>query len=159
MAERIRAHDWAATPLGPVEGWPQCLKTVVDLMLCGLQPVYIAFGPALTSLYNDGYIPILGTKHPKALGQPYSEVWPEIWAQSLPLIEAIKAGKAQHFIDRPVPLAGRAGLPMSWFTFSWTPLRDVAGTVEGSTARQPKPPAKCLPRPRCGKAKSVCVSR
>ena len=131
MAERIRAHDWAATPLGPVEGWPQCLKTVVDLMLCGLQPVYIAFGPALTSLYNDGYIPILGTKHPKALGQPYSEAWPEIWAQSLPLIEAIRAGKAQHFIDRPVALAGRAGLPMSWFTFSWTPLRDETGTVAG----------------------------
>ncbi len=130
-AECIRAHDWAATPLGAVESWPQSLRTVVDLMLCAKQPVYIAFGPALTSLYNDGYIPILGTKHPKALGKPYSQVWPEIWDQSIPLIEAIKAGEAQHFVDHPVPLAGRLGRPMSWFTFSWTPLRDEAGAVSG----------------------------
>jgi len=75
MAERIRTHDWASTPLGPIEAWPQSLKSVVDLMLCGRQPAYIAFGPALTSLYNDAYIAILGTDHPKSLGQPYSEVW------------------------------------------------------------------------------------
>ncbi len=131
MAERIRWHDWGATPLGAVENWPHNLKTAVDLMLCGKQPVYIAFGPALTSLYNDGYIPILGTKHPKALGLPYSEVWAEIWDQSIPLIDAVMAGEAQHFVDHPVPLAGRPGCSESWFTFSWTPLRDEAGAAVG----------------------------
>jgi PAS domain S-box-containing protein len=131
MAECIRGHDWGTTPLGPIENWPQNLKTVVDLMLCSKQPVYIAFGPALTSLYNDGYIPILGTKHPKALGKPYPEVWPEIWDESIPLIDAVMAGEAQHFVDHLVPLAGRAGRPESWFTFSWTPLRDEAGDTLG----------------------------
>ena len=131
MAGRIRAHDWASTPLGPIENWPPSLKAVVDLMLCGRQPAYIAFGPELTSLYNDGYIPILGRKHPDSLGQPYSEVWPEIWARALPLIEATIAGAAQHFVDHPIALAGRADCPTNWFTFSWTPLRDEAGTVKG----------------------------
>jgi PAS domain S-box-containing protein len=131
MPERFRAQNWAATPLGAIESWPQNLRVVVDLMLCSAQPVYIAFGPSLTSLYNDGYIPILGAKHPDALGRPYAQVWPEIMAQSEPLLQAVMSGKAQHFVDHPVPLAGRDGLFMSWFTFSWTPLRDDGGAVQG----------------------------
>ncbi len=108
MAGRIRAHDWASTPLGPIQNWPQSLKTVCDLMLCSRQPVYVAYGPEFTSLYNDGYIPILGTKHPECLGQPYAEVWPELWDQSQPMMEAISAGEAQHFVET-IPLLSPAG--------------------------------------------------
>ena len=50
MGARIHAHDWAETPLGPIEGWPQSLRTAVDLMLAARQPVYVAWGPGLTSL-------------------------------------------------------------------------------------------------------------
>jgi hypothetical protein len=31
-AARVRSFDWAATPLGPVERWPQSLKSAVDLV-------------------------------------------------------------------------------------------------------------------------------
>ena len=131
MAGRIRAHDWASTPLGSIESWPQSLKSVVDLMLCSGQPASIAYGPELTSLYNDAYIPILGPKHPESLGQPYSDVWPELWPKFRPVIAATLAGEAQHIINHPIALAGRAGRPTSWFICSWTPLRDEAGTVKG----------------------------
>lgn len=29
MGERVRAFDWAPTPLGPPDGWPQSLRTIV----------------------------------------------------------------------------------------------------------------------------------
>ncbi len=131
MAGRIRAHDWASTPLGSIEGWPQSLKSVVDLMLCARQPASIAFGPALTSLYNDAYISILGTAHPKSLGQPYREAWPEPWPKLRPIIEVTLAGEGQHITDHPIFSAGCTGRPTSWFTCSWTPLRDETGTVKG----------------------------
>jgi PAS domain S-box-containing protein len=131
MGERIRTHDWAATPLGPILAWPQSLRTLVDLMLASQQPVYIAWGAGLTSLYNDSYMPILGTKHPEALGRPYQDVWPELWDEYRPIVAATMAGEAQHFLDRPVALAGRPGRPMSWFTFSWTPIPDEAGGIAG----------------------------
>ncbi len=131
MAGRLRAHDWASTPLGPIEGWPQSLRTVVNLMLATAQPVYIAWGPELVSLFNDSYIPILGTKHPGALGKPYAELFAEVWDEYRPIIDATMAGRSQHFVDRPVALTGRPGVPMSWFTFSWTPLPDETGMVAG----------------------------
>jgi PAS domain S-box-containing protein len=131
MAERIRAHDWAATPLGPIETWPHSLRTVVDLMLDASQPAYIAWGPDHTLLYNDALIPVLGAKHPGAIGQPFSDVWAEIWDEFRPVVAATMAGEAQHFVDRPVALTGRSDRPMRWFTFSWTPLRNETGAFTG----------------------------
>jgi len=131
MRERCRALDWAATPLGPVERWPQSLRSAVALMLAMPQPAYVAWGPDACSLYNDGYVPILGAKHPDALGRPYREVWPEIWDAFRPVLGATMRGEAHYFVDQLVPLAGRAGTPESWFTFSWTPLRDEQGQVAG----------------------------
>ena len=131
MATRIRSFDWAATPLGPIVDWPPTLKPVVELMLASAQPVYIAWGPELNSLYNDGYIPIVGTKHPMALGQPARTLWAEVWDEFQPVIAATLAGQSHYFVDRPVPLAGRPGRPTSWFTFTWTPLREATGTLAG----------------------------
>src|SRR6056297_2518822 len=79
MKTRIQERDWSATPLGPMTSWPQHLLMAVDLMLNSREPVYIGWGPEVLSLYNDACIPILGGKHPGALGRPYAEVWPEIW--------------------------------------------------------------------------------
>jgi PAS domain-containing protein len=131
MSGHIGNHDWAATPLGPLASWPQTLRTITDLMLATPQPVYIAWGLQLTSLYNDAYSPILGTKHPDALGVPFASLFAEVWNEYRPIVAAVMAGEAQNFIDKPVALAGRPGVPMNWFTFSWTPLRDEAGAVAG----------------------------
>lgn len=131
MGERIRVFDWSATPLGPIETWPQSLRTAVDLMLGARQPVFIGWGPQLHALYNDGYIPILGVKHPHALSKPFKEVWAEIWEDYASMVQATLAGQAHYQFNQPVALAGRAGLPVSYFTFAWTPLRDEFGQIVG----------------------------
>lgn len=131
MGARLRAFEWATTPLGPADGWPHALRTAVAMMLRSHQPVYIAWGPEQTSLYNDGYIPILGTRHPGALGKPYREVWPEIWDEFRPIVDATMAGEAQFFVDQPLPSPGRQDRPTNWFTFSWTPIPDETGAIGG----------------------------
>ncbi len=131
MGEAIRAFDWTATPLGPPEQWPSPLRTAVGLMLGASQPVYVAYGPALTSLYNDGYLPIVGQKHPAGLGAPYATLWAEIWDDFKPIVEATMAGEAQHFVNLPIALGGRPGLPVGYFTFSYTALRDDDGHAVG----------------------------
>ncbi len=131
MKTRIQERDWSATPLGPMTSWPQHLLMAVDLMLNSREPVYIGWGPEVLSLYNDACIPILGGKHPGALGRPYAEVWPEIWEDFRPMVEATMAGEAHQFTDRPIALQSRAGRPVGWFTFYWTPLRDDTGGIGG----------------------------
>ena len=70
MGALMQTFNWSGTRLGPPAGWPQSLKTAVSLILRAQQPMFIGWGPDLISLYNDGYIAILGAKHPRALGTP-----------------------------------------------------------------------------------------
>jgi hypothetical protein len=53
MGERMRALDWAATPLGPVEGWPQSLRSVVSMLLPSKAQIILFWGPEFVVLYND----------------------------------------------------------------------------------------------------------
>lgn len=129
MAGLIRAHQWRVTPLGPIESWPQSLKTAIELMLHARQPAYVGWGRALVTLYNDAAIPLLGTRHPEALGKPYSEVSSEPWSDIRPVIEAVLAGEPQHVVGQRVNQPAQS--PSSWYTYSWTPLRDAKGGVAG----------------------------
>ena len=87
MGALMRSFDWSRTALGPVDSWPQSLRTAVSICLNSRFPMILWWGPELTVLYNDGYIPILGKKHPRrALGLPGSEVWAEVWPVVEPLL-------------------------------------------------------------------------
>ena len=108
MGARMRAYDWAASALGPLETWPQSLRTAVSLLLSSRFPMFIAWGPQLAFLYNDDYAPILGAKHPAALGRPFAEVWSEIWSDVGPLAERALRGEATFREDLPLTMQ-RAG--------------------------------------------------
>ena len=129
MVERIRTFAWATTCLGPMQDWPQSLKTAVEMTVGSALPSLLAWGPDLTLLYNDAYIPILGAKHAAALGSPLAEVWPEVSDHGM--IAAALRGETQRHTDEFFELPSRPEQPVGWFTASWIPLRDEAGTIRG----------------------------
>jgi two-component sensor histidine kinase len=130
MARAVQAHDWAGTPLGPIEEWPNPLKTATDLMLASKFPCAIVWGPKLITLYNDAFRPILGNK-PEALGRPFDEVWHEVWCYIEPLIEKAFAGEATFVEDYPLVI-DRHGYPeQTYFTFCYSPIRDPSGRIVG----------------------------
>jgi len=92
MGRLMAGMDWAGTPLGPIRGWGASLRTSVGILLESRFPMVITWGPALAYLYNDGAIPILGRKHPAALGQPFRLIWPEIWDLMRPMIGQVMSG-------------------------------------------------------------------
>ena len=131
MGACMRRFPWHDTPLGEPAGWPQSLKTAVSLMLRARQPMFIGWGPQHISLYNDGYIPICGAKHPHALGRPMAQVWSEIWEQLSALNDAVMRGESLWYENMPFDLAGRGESGPSYFSFSYTPLLDDRGAIGG----------------------------
>ena len=131
MGELMRAIDWSKTPVGPVESWPQSLKTALSILLESKFGTMVAWGPELTHFYNDAYRPILGsTKHP-SLGKRVPDVFPEIWEMIGPLFDKVMQGTAVGFDDLLVPLDRHGFLEEIYFTFSYTPIRDESGAVGG----------------------------
>ena len=127
----MRDHDWSNSPLGPPEFWPQSLRTVVGLLLQSRFPMFVAWGESLGFLYNDPYAEILGAKHPRALGQRFYDIWSEIWPDISPLIDAAMAGHATYREDLPLVMNRRGYDEQTWFTFSYSPVRDESGKVAG----------------------------
>ncbi|WP_207879049.1 ATP-binding protein [Pseudomonas sp. 32_A] len=130
MAERIRNHDWAATPLGPLQHWPDSLKTCLALCLASRFPQAVLWGPDLLTLHNDAFSQILGQK-PSALGIPFSTVWQEAWADIGDLANRAMAGEAVYIEDFPLVIDRNGGPERAWFTFCYSPIRDHDGKVLG----------------------------
>jgi signal transduction histidine kinase len=127
----MRAHDWSLSPLGDPAGWPQALRTVVSLMLGSKFPMFCAWGKELAFLYNDPYVPILGEKHPASLGAPFHAIWAEIWDDIYPLIERALRGEATYMEKLPLLMNRHGYDEQTWFTFSYSPVRDDSGEVAG----------------------------
>jgi signal transduction histidine kinase len=127
----MREHDWSSSPLGPPSRWPQALLTVVSVLLQSRFPMFVAWGDELGFLYNDSYAEILGAKHPQALGDRFHDIWTEIWPEISPLIDAAMAGKASYREDLPLVMNRKGFDERTWFTFSYSPIRDDSGKVTG----------------------------
>ncbi|WP_211486470.1 ATP-binding protein, partial [Corallococcus exiguus] len=131
MGRLIRSMDWSKTPLGPVETWPQSLRTTVSLCLSSTFPILIAWGPERVQLYNDSYRPICGAKHPESMGQPFRDCW----ATALPVVGGVfeKAGTGVgSYIENQRMFLDRYGyLEEAFMTFSFSPIRDESGRVGG----------------------------
>ena len=105
MGELIRNTDWAQTRLGPAANWSPALRMIVKFLLANRFPQLLWWGSEFCSIYNDAYVPILGTKHPWALGRPVREVWNEIWDVLKPLIETpFSGGPATWMEDIPLEI-------------------------------------------------------
>ncbi|WP_265547792.1 PAS domain-containing protein [Roseomonas mucosa] len=132
MGARMRDHDWAATPLGPPDTWPQSLRSTLSACLNSPLLGTILWGPDLRMLYNDSYIPSLADRHPAALGRPVAEVWGAVWERvSPPFHEAMATGRgfSQENVELPMIRRGRAETT-HWF-FTATPIRGEDGRIAG----------------------------
>lgn len=130
MAGMVREHDWASTPLGPIETWPVELKSTVSLVLGSHFPCAIVWGDDLVTIYNDGFRTILGQK-PEALGRSFAEVWAEAWHEIGPIAERAFEGEATYIEDFPLEVNRNGKLEKAWFTFCYSPIRLADGSVAG----------------------------
>jgi PAS domain S-box-containing protein len=132
MSGRIRAHDWRATPLGPIDRWPASLRVLLDTLLEAPLPMCVLWGESGLQLYNDAHAALIGQRHPAALGAPVAITWRAVWPE---LIEALETGgpeqacllRNQRLSEETTPDG-----PAAWFDLALSPIRDghtVAGQL------------------------------
>lgn len=132
MAQRMRAHDWAATALGPTEHWPESLKTALHILLTSKFEMWVGWGDHVHFFYNDAYRPTLGQKDAHALGMPLRELWPEIWLDIKPRIEAVYQQGAATWDQSLLLILHRNSFPEeTYHSFSYSPLMDDEGRIQG----------------------------
>ncbi len=126
MGAMIRAHDWASSPVGPPEQWPQALKTALRMALTTRHPIFIFWGPEHICFYNDGYRPSLGPeKHPALLGARGSELFSELWGIIGPQIDMVMRGEGATWHENHLVPSYRHGvLDEVYWTYSYGPIDD-----------------------------------
>src|SRR5882762_5824478 len=129
MGKVIRSMDWSKTPLGPIELWPQSLRTTVSLCLGSNFPIALAWGPKHVQIYIDGYWPICGEKHPGAMGQDFTECWAAPWPVIGEAFTRALAGETSFLENQRMFLDRNGYLEETFFTFSFSPIRDDAGVA------------------------------
>ncbi len=127
MPGLVAARDWSETPLGPRAGWSPSLQMAVDIVLASGFPMALRWGPEFILIYNDAYRPILGDKHPWALGRPAGEAWPEVWPQIEPDHQRLLNGDSEALFAQDILLRIQRYAD-TWedarFTLSYSPTPD-----------------------------------
>jgi len=132
MGARMRSLDWARTPLGPPQRWPQSLKTIVRVMLDSRYAMWMCWGPELTFFCNDAYLPTVGIKRDWVLGARADAVWQEIWPDIGPRIDHVLSGGEATWDDGLLLFLERSGFrEETYHTFSYSPVYDDRSAIAG----------------------------
>ncbi|MFF0311134.1 SpoIIE family protein phosphatase [Streptosporangium sp. NPDC004379] len=131
MARRMRTHPWSSTPMGEPDAWPTSLRTACRICLTSRFPMIVWWGEDLWFLYNDAYLPLLGSKHP-ALAKRGDEVWEEIWHTIGPMLRSVMdSGEATWSEDLLLSMNRHGYWEETYWTYSYSPLHDDDGAVRG----------------------------
>ncbi|NJL22386.1 MAG: hypothetical protein HC895_18755 [Leptolyngbyaceae cyanobacterium SM1_3_5] len=133
MKALVRSFDWTATPLGAIESWPQSLRTAASICLNSRFPMVLWWGEELRLIYNDAWRQILGRdKHPRALGSPGHQIWPENWdIIGAQLHGVLETGAATWSDDLLLPTFRYGYLEEAYYTYSYSPIFIETGAIGG----------------------------
>lgn len=122
MAQRIRAFDWSATDLGPIDRWSTSLACNVQMLLASPVPMVMLWGRLGYMIYNDSYSRFAGGRHPYLLGTPVELGWPEVAEFNRHVVDSCLAGGTLSFNNKDLVLL-RNGQPETvWLDLYYSPV-------------------------------------
>ncbi len=132
MAQLVRSLDWAKTPLGALDLWPEILLCTVNLILESRFPTAVYWGAQMVLLYNDAYMPLTAEKHPAVLGTRGASAWSEAWHIIGPQFQSVLDGAETIYKENVlIPVRRDGSMQDIYWTYSCSPIRDVSGHIPG----------------------------
>ncbi|MFC3070534.1 PAS domain-containing sensor histidine kinase [Phenylobacterium soli] len=130
----ISAFDWSQTSIGPIESWPQSLKTTVSILLHSPVPIVLLWGEDGVMLYNDAYSVFAAARHPALLGSKVREGWPEVADFNDNVMRVGLAGGTLAYKDQELTLYRRGAPEQVWMNLDYSPVYGETGRPEGVIA-------------------------
>jgi len=118
----IAQFDWSTTSLGPIDAWPQSVKSTVSLILHSPLPMVTMWGEAGVMIYNSGYAEIASDKHPALLGAKVRDAWPEARDFNDNVMRVCMAGKTLHYAKQELTLHRNGRDEQIWFNLDYSPI-------------------------------------
>jgi hypothetical protein len=134
MIKQLLSYPFEDTVLGHSSTWSLTLRTSVFFTLSMPWPCCLCWGKDHIMIYNDLYAPILGKKHPYALGRPARETWPEVWDALDPIAaQVMESGEAVYNTDTVLFLetSSQVKLVETIVDWSYVPISDELGQIQG----------------------------
>ena len=135
LGDRIARFDWASTSIGPVEGWPAAMKTLLAFVLRSPVPIVTLWGDTGVMIYNDAYRAFAGARHPGILGTDVLEGWHEVAEFNANVMQKVyREGGTLSYQDQELTLV-RDGTPrVLWTNLEYSPAFDENGRPIGVVA-------------------------
>lgn len=130
----IAAFDWGATSLGPIDAWPEALRTAVAMALRAPVPIALLLGAEGVMIYNDPYVAIAGKRHPGCLGASVLTAWPEVAGFNAEVLRLVRAGGTLSFRDHEFRLRRNGAEQKVWLNLDYSPIPDGRGGIVGVLA-------------------------
>ncbi|MGE5563014.1 MAG: ATP-binding protein [Bacillota bacterium] len=135
LARLIAEFDWSRTSLGPIDTWPQVVKTTVGLILQSPVPIVTLWGAAGVMIYNDAYARFAGGRHPGILGKDVLDAWPEAadWNRNI-MEKVFRDGGTLSYQDQELALQRHGRAEPVWMNLDYSPVVADDGTRAGVIA-------------------------
>ena len=158
VAALMHQHDWSNSPLGNPDTWPEALCVLTGVILASKQPMYLLWGADQIMLYNDAYIPVLAGRHPASIGQSIRDIWADIWPDISDLINRACEGQACYLDEFELVLNRNGREQIANFKFSYTPIHNKSGGVDGMLCACEETTDIVLARQRRGTARQHLIT-
>ena len=126
----LDGFDWAAAGLAPPSEWDTALLQALKLILPASFPMFICWGPDLRLFHNSAFAPVIAGK-PGSFGKPMAEVFAEAWIEIESLLITAREGQTIFREDFHIPLLRDGRVTSTWWSFSYSPIRNAAGGAGG----------------------------
>ncbi|WP_459677574.1 sensor histidine kinase [Acidisoma sp. 7E03] len=134
VSRLIQDFDWSKTPIGPLQDWPQSLRSVTQMLLLSPVPIVLLWGEDGIMIYNDAYSVFAGQRHPRLLGSKVREGWAEIADFNDNVMRVGLSGRTLAFRDQELALERRGKLEPVWMDLDYSPVLDESGKPAGVIA-------------------------
>ena len=131
MAGLIQDFDWAATPLGPIEGWSGTLKSTVSFIIQAPLPLAVFWGEQGILIYNEAYARFAADRHPGILGRPAADAWPEAADFVQEVLRRCLGGDQLSYTEQPFVVRRGDSCEQIWLDLHYSPVRNRRNEVVG----------------------------